>query len=277
VVGGAAQQEVVVSIDSQTEDSLRRSYDNIASTYDHDTATFAHQVHEYVTQSHLTALLERCKPTTILDAGGGTGKWTYRLARLGYRVVLVDISPKSLLIARKRLTDLKADVQIVEGNVENVDLPSQSVDFILSQGPMSYTPDPSRMLNEMYRLLEPGGRMWLEFYNAVGWAAEVRDLRTKTELALTSEKLIQMPDWDYPARVFSLSRAKILCAQAGFGVEATFGNHVLLGTLPLEQVYAFDFNDADLLAMQKAELELSSHAACEGVSKNLQFLCHKLF
>jgi ubiquinone/menaquinone biosynthesis C-methylase UbiE len=55
------------------------------------------------------------------------------------------------------------------------------------------------MLNEMYRLLEPGGRMWLEFYNAVGWAVEALDFSTKTDLALTSEKLIQMPDWDYPA------------------------------------------------------------------------------
>lgn len=262
---------------SQTEDSLRQSYDKIAETYDHDTTTFAHQVHEYVTQSHLTALLERLKPTTILDAGGGTGKWTYRLARLGYRVILVDISPNSLLIAKRRLSELKADVQIVEGNVEAINLPSQSVDFILSQGPMSYTPDPSRMLNEMYRLLEPGGRMWLDFYNTVGWAAEAQDIRTKTELALASEKLIQMPDWDYPARLFSLSHAKILCAQARFDVEATFGNHVLLGSLPLEKVYTFDFNEADLLAMQNAELELSSHAACEGVSKNLQFLCHKYF
>jgi ubiquinone/menaquinone biosynthesis C-methylase UbiE len=262
---------------SQTENSLRLSYDNIATTYDQDTSTFAHKVHEHVTQSHLTALLERLKPKRILDAGGGTGKWTYKLARLGYSVILVDISPKSLLIAKNRLSELNADVEILESNVEATDLPSQSVDFILSQGPMSYTPDPLRMLNEMYRLLEPGGRMWLDFYNTVGWAVEAQDIGTKTELALANEKLIQMPDWDYPARLFSLSHARALCYKAHFDVEATFGNHVLLGSLPLEKVYTHDFNEADLLAMQRAELELSSKAACEGVSKNLQFLCHKYF
>lgn len=42
----------------------------------------------------------------ILDAGGGSGRYTIELAKMGYQIVLMDISEVQLDIAKKRIDSL---------------------------------------------------------------------------------------------------------------------------------------------------------------------------
>ena len=61
----------------------------------------------------------------LLDAGGGPGRYTIELARLGYDVVLSDLSPKLLEIAKEEIK--KANVeskvkQIIEGSVDDLSM-----------------------------------------------------------------------------------------------------------------------------------------------------------
>ncbi len=39
----------------------------------------------------------------VLDAGGGPGRYTIELARLGFEVVLLDLTPELLAIARNQI------------------------------------------------------------------------------------------------------------------------------------------------------------------------------
>lgn len=43
----------------------------------------------------------------ILDAGGGPGRYTIELAKLGYDVVLLDLTPELLKIAKNRIKKAK--------------------------------------------------------------------------------------------------------------------------------------------------------------------------
>lgn len=52
-------------------------------------------------------LVESFAPTTVLDAGCGTGRVAIELARRGFDVVGVDIDPSMLATARKRAPDLE--------------------------------------------------------------------------------------------------------------------------------------------------------------------------
>ena len=61
----------------------------------------------------------------ILDAGGGPGRYTTELARLGYDVVLLDFVPELLQIAKRKIKKEKAQdkvTQIVEGSLEDLSM-----------------------------------------------------------------------------------------------------------------------------------------------------------
>jgi len=60
------------------------------------------------------------KKGLILDAGGGPGRYTMELAKLGYDVVLLDFTPENLELARKQIKKAKVEDKvkdIVEGSI----------------------------------------------------------------------------------------------------------------------------------------------------------------
>jgi len=61
----------------------------------------------------------------VLDAGGGPGRYAIELARLGYEVVLLDLTPKLLEIAREQI--VKAGVEknvkeILQGSIDDLSM-----------------------------------------------------------------------------------------------------------------------------------------------------------
>ena len=61
----------------------------------------------------------------ILDAGGGPGRYTIELAKRGYDIVLLDLTPKMLEIAREQIKKAKVENQVkqtVEGSIEDLSM-----------------------------------------------------------------------------------------------------------------------------------------------------------
>jgi ubiquinone/menaquinone biosynthesis C-methylase UbiE len=259
----------------QSIDSLQRSFDKLASNYDLVNSTLADRVHEFVSMHHIKEHLLTAKVTSVLDAGGGTGRWSVALAQMGYQVTLVDVSPRSAAIAEQKASQSGYSIEVLVGNVEQLELEEASFDFVLCQGPLSYTPQPEQMLSEVSRVLKPGGTLWLDFYNGLGWAIENADLSFKIEAAVATDKLIQMSDWDYPARIFSTERVVELCRKCGLKMLRIFGNHVLMGSLPMDRVYSHRFASAEFESLKAAELALSDNQGCVGASKICQLLAVK--
>ncbi len=82
----------------------------------------------------------------ILDAGGGPGRYTIELAKRGYQVVLLDLTPANLDLAKRRIE--RARVQdkvtaIVEGSIVDLgQFPDNSFDAVLCLGgPLSHVVD----------------------------------------------------------------------------------------------------------------------------------------
>lgn len=102
--------------------------------------------------------------TRVLDIGGGPGRYTIWLAQRGHRVVLADLSPELLSIARVKIEQAGVGA-LVEGIVEAdaCDLSlwgDDSFDAVLSLGPFYHLPDAEdrhRAAVELGRLLRPGG------------------------------------------------------------------------------------------------------------------------
>ncbi len=74
-----------------------------AETYDNYYKAFGGAIEDYIDWELLKPYLPRDKTAKILDAAGGTGRITLRLAKLDYRVTLCDLSPRMLEVARARM------------------------------------------------------------------------------------------------------------------------------------------------------------------------------
>ena len=65
------------------------------------------------------------KKGLILDAGGGPGRYTIELAKMGYNVILLDLTPKLLEIARKKIRKARVQSmvkQIIEGSIDDLSM-----------------------------------------------------------------------------------------------------------------------------------------------------------
>ena len=93
---------------------------------------------------------------TIADLGCGTGWASAMLAPNVKQVIAVDSSAAMLKAARKRTSDLK-NVDLRRGDLEALPLDDASCDAALLLLVLTYAADPKRVLNEMSRILKPGG------------------------------------------------------------------------------------------------------------------------
>ena len=98
----------------------------------------------------------------VLDVGVGTG---LELPMFGdnVRITGIDLCEPMLEIARKRVADLglKNVDELRVMDAMNLDYPDESFDVVVAPYVLTVVPDPERMLNEMARVVKPGGEMIL--------------------------------------------------------------------------------------------------------------------
>ncbi len=111
------------------------------------------------TVSLLHPLLSRNQ--LILDAGCGPGTYGLILAEQGYRVVGVDISHKTLELARRRVGEKDLAFLPVTGDLEALPFQAESFDVCFCAYTLHHFPDNHAAIAELTRVLKPGGTMVL--------------------------------------------------------------------------------------------------------------------
>lgn len=110
-----------------------------------------------------TALADLCAGDTVLDLGSGGGIDVLLSAkRVGPtgKVYGLDMTDEMLALAREN--QQKAGVRNVEflkGDIEQIPLPDDSVDVIISNCVINLSGQKDRVLAEAFRVLRPGGRL----------------------------------------------------------------------------------------------------------------------
>ena len=109
-----------------------------------------------------TALAELKPGEVVLDLGSGGGIDVLLSARrVGPtgKAYGLDMTDEMLALAEenKRKSGL-TNVEFLKGEIENIPLPDQSVDIIISNCVINLSADKDRVFNEAYRVLKPDGR-----------------------------------------------------------------------------------------------------------------------
>jgi len=108
---------------------------------------------------------DRHRGEKVLDVGCGAPAFLVRqYARGGANVIGVDISPRSVEIARENVKIAGLEARVEVGNAEALDFPDDTFDFVTSAGVLHHTPDTERAVSEVYRVLKPGGRAVIALY-----------------------------------------------------------------------------------------------------------------
>jgi SAM-dependent methyltransferase len=109
-----------------------------------------------------TALIDIEPGETVLDLGSGGGIDVLLSAkRVGPtgKAYGLDMTDDMLVLARENQRQAEVtNVEFLKGEIENIPLPDNSVDVIISNCVINLSADKDRVLREAFRVLKPGGR-----------------------------------------------------------------------------------------------------------------------
>jgi len=101
----------------------------------------------------------------VLDAGTGPGTLVRELARSlpGLQIYGIDLSEDMIGLARAhaRREQLEERVHFESGDVAHLPYPDQSFDAVVSTISMHHWFELEQPLRELYRVLRPGGQLWI--------------------------------------------------------------------------------------------------------------------
>jgi ubiquinone/menaquinone biosynthesis C-methylase UbiE len=134
----------------------RKRYDRIAFFYNLMDAPLEHLRFA----SWRPMIRDRIKGSKALEVGVGTGK------NLDYypddiEITAVDLSPKMLARARRRVGLLGLNVRLLEMDAQNLAFPDQYFDTVFATFVFCSVPDPVQGLRELRRVCKPDGRLLL--------------------------------------------------------------------------------------------------------------------
>jgi len=183
-----------------------------------------------------TALAKLNPGEIVLDLGSGGGIDVLLSAgRVGPtgKAYGLDMTDEMLALANENKRKAGAEnVEFLRGEIENIPLPDNSVDVIISNCVINLSADKDRVLREAFRVLKPGGRFavsdvvtrgevdaqirqnMLLWVGCVAGALEENEYRDKLVAAGFEQVEIE------PTRVYRLADAREFLSEKGLDVDA---------------------------------------------------------
>jgi len=133
------------------------------------------EARKYFVEPHIVRFADfpRWTGKRVLEIGCGIGTDTINFARHGAWVTAVDLSEKSLEIARKRahIFGLGERVRFYQGNSEELSsfVPIEPYDLVYSFGVIHHTPHPSRVIEQIRQYMRPRGTLKVMVYHRMSW------------------------------------------------------------------------------------------------------------
>jgi SAM-dependent methyltransferase len=157
----------------------------------------------------------------VVDLGCGSGYFCAWLARRGARPVGVDVTPAQLDTARRLQAETGIEFPLLEANAEDVPLPDESFDLVLSEYGASIWCDPHRWIPEAWRLLRPGGRLVFLRSSVIIILCAIEDEEATSEQLQRPQRGLHRIAWPDGGVEFHLGHGDLfhVLRESGFAVE----------------------------------------------------------
>jgi SAM-dependent methyltransferase len=173
--------------------------ETLQAEFTHQAEAFNHSVvaHAAQTLDDLLALAAPAPTERWLDVACGPGIVSRRLAAHAAAVLGVDMTPAMIDVARREAaTAGLANATFEVGDATALELPDAGFDGAVARFAIHHLPVPGRLVEELARVVRPGGRIVLadhiadEEAGAAAWALELERLRDPSHwAALTPPRL----------------------------------------------------------------------------------------
>lgn len=113
----------------------------------------------------------------VLEIGVGLGADHQRFAEAGARLVGIDLTERAVAHTRERLAAFGLSSRLEIADAENLPFESESFDTVYSWGVLHHSPDTHRAIDEVWRVLRPGGTARIMVYHThsmVGYMLWIR-------------------------------------------------------------------------------------------------------
>jgi ubiquinone/menaquinone biosynthesis C-methylase UbiE len=154
----------------------------------------------------------------VLEVAPGPGYHAIEIARLGrFQVTGLDISRTMVQIAGENAQQAGVAVDFRHGDVSSMPFEDGSFDLVVCQAAFKNFTQPVRALDELHRVLRPGGRAVIQDMNRDATRAdidrEVREMRLGGPNAFMTKQIL---GW-LRRRAYSRARFESVVAQSAFG------------------------------------------------------------
>jgi len=131
-------------------------YDEKSTTYDALFNMLYYRIYDTITWKYIEPYLPKSPSAIVLDAAGGTGRWTIRMAQTGCKVVLIDNSEGMLKAAaeKTKTEGLQDRITIRKVDITKTDYPDETFDLILCEHALFLFRNPTILLKELRRVLK---------------------------------------------------------------------------------------------------------------------------
>ncbi|MHA2124836.1 MAG: class I SAM-dependent methyltransferase [Promethearchaeota archaeon] len=151
-------------------------HDKIAEEYESSYSEPYWQLYFDVTWHTIKKYLPEKEGARILDAGGGTGYWSRKLAEKGYYIVCSDIAERMLEVGLKlaKRQNLEKKIEFKHADITDMNcFEENSFDMVIAQGdPVGYYGNPQKAIDELSRVAKIGAYVSISvdsFYPQLGW------------------------------------------------------------------------------------------------------------
>jgi len=158
--------------------------------------------YRFETQPFMTGMMEfgHFRGKKLLEIGCGLGTDLLQFARGGAEVTGIDLTPASVDLVKKRFALYGMSVEAQSADAECLPFSDASFDVVYSFGVLHHTPNTHKAIDEVHRVLKPGGRIIIMLYHRHSMHVVLGLLYAKfskvTKNGKTSEEWVRMYDGD---------------------------------------------------------------------------------
>jgi ubiquinone/menaquinone biosynthesis C-methylase UbiE len=152
----------------------------------------------------------------VLEVAPGPGYLAVEMARLGFAVTGLDISRTFVGIATENARRAGVHVEVRQGDAAALPFDAESFDLVVCQAAFKNFGQPAAALNEMHRVLRPGGSAVIHDMNRDVSDAEIDDEVRRMELSRLNSVMTKIPLVWLRRRAYSRAQFERLAAESVF-------------------------------------------------------------